>query len=453
MSMTDFTIISRSLSTRRFSTIVTVATVGVAVALMLVLLSMRDAGRQAFERGSGNMHLLVSGDTSPLAAVLNGVFYANAPARPLTFAQYQKLADDPRVDFAIPTQVGDSYRGLPVVATTAEFFSKFQPVEGQAWALSTGRLFEKDFELVVGSKAAETSGLKLGDKVSVTHGTGDSRSGGAGHVHDEFKCTVVGVLKPTGSPHDRALFTTLGSSWAMHALDRLEREGKIEHHHEHGGHEEHADHDDHDHDHDHAHADENPVIELSDADKLITGVYVRMATRPGANVSAVLPQFASELRKQTGFTVAAPSDEVRRLFTIVSNIDQVFLGIAAVVMLSSGVGIMLALYNSMNERRRQVAVLRVLGCSQMRVFGLVVTESAVIGLLGAVCGVALAVIGAGVVAGVLKERLGLVIQPTFTASWGLGVIVATVGLAALAGLIPAVMAYRTSVANNLKPMG
>jgi putative ABC transport system permease protein len=446
MSMTDFTIISRSLSTRRFSTVVTIITVGVAVALMLVLLSMRDAGRQAFERGSGNMHLLVSGDSSPLAAVLNGVFYANAPARPLTMAQYQKLADDPRVDFAVPTQIGDSYQGLPVVATTAEFFTKFQPEEGRAWSLARGKFFEKDFELVLGSKAAEITGLTIGASVSVTHGTGDSRNAGApAHVHDEFQYKVVGVLDATGSSHDRVMFSTLGSSWALHALDRLEREGKVKHDHGHDHGHGHS----HDHDHDHV----NPVIEVTDADRLITGVYVRLATRPGASVSAALPQLASELRRQTGFTVAAPGDEIRRLFVIVSNIDQVFLGIAAVVMLSSGVGIMLALYNSMNERRRQVAVLRVLGCSQMRVFGLVITESAVIGLLGAVAGVVLAVVGGMIVAGVLKDRLGLVIQPVYTPSWTVMVVVGTVLLAAAAGLIPALVAYRTSVANNLKPVG
>lgn len=438
------TIISRSLSARWFSTIVTVVTVAIAVALMMVLLSMRDAGRQAFERGSGNMHLLVSGDSSPLTAVLNSVFYANAPARPLPIGMAEKLAADPRVEFAIPTQIGDSYKGVPVVATTPEFFTKFQPDDGGSWKLQRGKFLEKDFELVVGSQAARQTGVTIGSKIALTHGTGDSRAGSAGgpapHVHDEFRYNVVGILEPTGSSHDRAMFSTLVSSWSLHALDRMEREGTLSH----DGHN-HA----HDHDHDHA----NPEITLTEADKLITGLYVRLATRPGMGVTAVLPQVASELRRQTGFTVASPTDEIRRLFVIVSSIDQVFLGIAAVVMLSSGVGIMLALYNSMSERRRQIAVLRVLGCSQVRVFGLVLTESAIIGVIGAGVGMVLAVVGASVVAAVLHGQLGIVVRPVFTLEWGLGVVVTTIGLASLAGLVPAVMAYRTSVANNLKPIG
>src|SRR5688572_26831359 len=106
MAMTDLTIVRRSLAARLFSTATTALTVAVAVSLMLVLLSMRDTGRRAFERGSGNMHLLVSADVSPLVSVLNGVFYANAPSRPLTWTQHQRIAADPRLEYAIPVQQG-----------------------------------------------------------------------------------------------------------------------------------------------------------------------------------------------------------------------------------------------------------------------------------------------------------------------------------------------------------
>src|SRR5262249_20833227 len=126
--------------------------------------------------------------------------------------------------------------------------------------------------------------------------------------------------------------------------------------------------------------------DLIDEDKKITGIYMRVVTPPGSNVSAVLPQVFDRLRKEPGITVASPSQEIRRLFGIVSNIDQILFAMAGVVMISSGIGIMLALYNSMEQRRRQIAVLRVLGCSRPRVFGLVLTESALLGLLGGAAG-------------------------------------------------------------------
>src|SRR5687768_15199732 len=132
MALTEFTIIRRSLGARLFATGATVVTVAIAVALLLVLLSMRESWRRAFDRGSGNMHILVSRDASPLVALLNGVFYANPPQRWLGWSEYERIATEyapaESSAYAIPVQYGDSYRGSPVLATTRAFFEKFQPL-------------------------------------------------------------------------------------------------------------------------------------------------------------------------------------------------------------------------------------------------------------------------------------------------------------------------------------
>jgi putative ABC transport system permease protein len=445
--VTDFTIILRSLRARLFSTLVTVLSVGVAVALMVTLLAMNRASREAFTRGGGNMDLLVSGDSSPLAAVLNGVFYARAPSRPIPWARYERIAADPKVDWAVPLQQGDSYKGQPVVGTTPEMFTKFRPSETRAYAVEPGgRVFERDFEAVAGAQAARRAGLRVGDKVHLTHGTSDAREA---HTHEEFTFTVVGVLEPTGTPHDRAVFVSLNSAWMVHAHERREREGG--HDADHDADHDH-DHDDHDHDHDQDHA--NPTVELTDADRLITGIYVKTASRAGRTASAAMPQLAAELRRDAGLTVASPSGEMAWLLdNVVSNVGQIFLAMTGVVILSSGVGIMLSLYNSMAERRRQIAVLRVLGCSRGRVFGLVVTESALIGLMGAGLGVLLALAGGAAVGEALRRKLGLIVEASYGPEWVLGVALGTVLLGALAGVIPAILAYRTPVANNLRPIG
>jgi putative ABC transport system permease protein len=462
--MTDFTIIRRSMLSRLFSTVTTIATVAVAVGLMLVLLSMRDAARRAFERGSGNMHLLVSRDASPLESVLNGVFYARPPQRPIDFAKFSEIAsipplgksDDPRLDdgFAIPVQQGDSYRGFATLATTREFFEKFRPAATQPWKLAAGRFFEKELEIVLGARAARGTGLKLGDRVSLTHGSGGSRGGGGTHEHDEFKFEVVGILEPSGSAHDRAVFTDLNSAWLLHAFDKreaAEREAGGAAPDEHASEESHAD-DEH---HGGEGGDEAPLTlaDLTDADRLITGIYIRAQTRKGSEASPVMQSISDMLRRDTSITVASPSDQIRKLFQIVGSIDQVFLAMAAAVMVSSGIAIMLALYNSMEQRRRQIAVLRVLGSSRGRIFGLVVTESALLGALGAAAGLLLSLIGALIVARVMKQRLGLIIEPAFAPEMVLAVLLGTIILAAAAGLVPAIMAYRTSVAKNLRPIG
>ncbi len=433
MALTDFTIVRRSMTARPFSTVTTIITVAVAVGLMLVLLSMRDASRQAFERGSGNMHLLLSRDSSPLVSVLNGVFYANAPPRPITWQEFRALTDTSNpdnfvaagLDWAVPVQLGDSFRGLPVLATSADFFSKFRADPEQPWRLADGRYFERELEIVVGGTAARRTGLRIGDTVIVTHGLprrGDADSAGAApHEHTEFRFRVVGILEPTGSSHDRALFMNLESSWLMHAFDRRLAEE--------------------------ARAGVPTVADLQDRDRLITGVYLRVVDNRA--YQAVF----DALRRDGRFVVAAPSNEIKRLFDIIGNIDQIFLAMAGVVMVSSGIAIMLALYNSMEQRRRQIAVLRVLGCSRPRVFGLIVTESAVIGLIGAAAGVALASAGGLMVSTVLRQRLGLVVEPKMPMDAIAAVVLATIALASAAGIVPALVAYRTPVAKNLKPLG
>lgn len=437
MSMTDSTIIRRSMTSRMFSTVTTIITVAVAVGLMLTLLSMRDAGQKAFERGSGNMHLLVSRDSSPMVSVLNGVFYAGAPARPIQWAEYQKLAESLPLEFAIPVQLGDSYRGLPVLATTAEFFTQFKPDPELGWRLREGRYFEKELEVVLGATAAHETGHAVGDTLYVTHGVG---KGPATHVHEEYAFKVVGVLEPTGSSHDRALFINLDSTWILHAHDRIVGEC------------DHESHETGEHDHEHVH-EPITVADLEDQDRLITGIYMRVLTRPGQEATAVLPQVFSMLRADPTITAASPTDQIRQLFGIVSNIDRILVAMAWVVMISSGIAIMLALYNSMEQRRRQIAVLRVLGATRQRIFGLIVTESAMLGLLGAIAGVGLCVAGSFAVAAALKERLGLVVDPALALEPTLVVVVATIGLAALAGIVPGLSAYRTSVARNLRPLG
>ncbi|HVU62506.1 MAG TPA: FtsX-like permease family protein [Phycisphaerales bacterium] len=448
--MTDFTIILRSLRARLFSTVVTAITVAVAVGLMLVLLSMSDAGRQAFNQGTGNMHLLVSRDASPMVAILNGVFYANPPQRPIMWEKYQEIAANPLLEWAIPTQQGDSYEGFPVLATLPEFFTKFTPNENEPWKLREGRFIRgaKDplpagekgpdrpdayaYEVVLGSAAAKGTGLKVGDEIFLTHGINASRQLGAPqeeapHVHKDFSYRVVGILMPTGSAHDRALFTHLDGAWVLHAHDRRKD------------------------------ADESvtktTLADIEPGDRKITGIYLRVLTRAGAQGSASLPVVYDQLRRDSSITVAQPKQQIDTLFRIVGNIDSIFVALAAAVMLSSGIGIMLAMYNSMNERRRQVAVLRVLGCSRGRVFGLILTESAMIGVIGAVAGAGLAVVGGFLVAGVLKEQIGLSVTPVFSAPAIMTVVLATVALAAVAGVIPAILAYRTPVANNLRPIG
>jgi putative ABC transport system permease protein len=420
--MSDLAIVLRSLQTRLFQTLVTAATVAIGVGLLLTLLSMRESGRDVFKRGSGNVDLLVTAEPGSLVSVLNGLFYAGAPANPIPWSRFVEIRDGYPWQWAIPMQQGDNYRGYPVLATTSDFLTRYEPEPGVPWRMAEGRVFESPFEVVVGAEVARATRLGLGDRLTVTHGSGGSRED-HGHSHDEYDYTVVGILEPSGSAHDRALFSDLDSSWVLHAFDRHEREGR------------------------HVHVG---VDDLEEVDRAITGILLKVPSRGGT--SAALPQQFVRLQRE-GFTVAQPAQEIGRLLAIVGNIDGLLVAMAIAVLLASGVGIMLALYSSMDLRRRQVAILRVLGASAGRVFSIVLTESALIGLGGALLGVGLAAAGSAIVASTLVERLGLVVPWSLDARLALIVVLGTTLLASLAGLLPAMLAYRTHVADHLKPIG
>lgn len=428
--MTDLSIIRRSLTSRLFSSTTTIITVAVAVALLLVLLSMRDAGRRALERGSGNMHLLVSADTSPLTSVLNAVFYAKAPARAMPYDRATALADNPLVEWALPVAQGDNYKGYPTLAVEPSFFEKFEPIAGGdaqgsgRFRLASGKFPApgEHFAVVLGASAARGTGLSVGDKLVITHGTGAAAE--SGHVHDDHPFTVSGILQPTGTAHDRAVFISLVSTWIVHADDFRHSRGDKE---------------------------EPTPDNLRAGEKLITGIYTRARGRDAGNAPATLPQLFSELRKDPTINVASPSQQIDQLFVIVGNIDKLFLAVAAVVMLSSAVTIMLVMHTAMEARKKQIAVLRVLGASKGRVFSLALTEAAILGLLGAALGVLLAVGGVILTAGAVRKQLGLVIEPRVEVTWAIVLLAAAIVLACLAGLIPAWRAYRTNVLANLRP--
>ncbi|MBC03264.1 MAG: hypothetical protein CMJ34_08185 [Phycisphaerae bacterium] len=454
--MSDIRLILRSLFGRPTSTVVTVLLIAIAVALLLSMRSLREAGRASFTRGVGNAHLIVSAEASPLVTVLNGLFYANPPRAPLTQAKVSEIVDGFPWAMAIPTQLGDSFLGHPVVATTPAFIDTFEPAPGEPWRIARGRNFEGPFEVVLGSRVARETGLDLGSRLHLTHGTGRSRESGdpvvldpegidldeapigahdhghdhihcdeEGHVHDEVIFEVVGVLEPSGTHHDRVVVGDLEGGWLVHAFDRRAAEGRPE---------------------------PTSVDDLEEADRLVTGLLLRTPTRAGRGSSAIVQQAFDRLRRDPAITVASPSTQVNNLFGIVADLDAVFLALGAGILVSGAFSVMLALWNSMELRRRQIAVLRVLGCTRGRVLGLVLTESAIIGLIGAGVGVLLAIAGGDLAAGLLASRTGVVIEPSIEVRGAVLVSAATVVLASLAGLAPAVRAYRTPVADHLRPL-
>jgi putative ABC transport system permease protein len=330
---------------------------------------------------------------------------------------YQAVRDDPRIDLAVPYAVGDNYRGFRIVGTTLDLFTEVELAAGRGLAVEAGgRLFEPlAREAVVGSFAAQRLGLRIGDSFNPYHGIAFDES--KRHL-EEY--SVVGVLRPSNTPADRVIWIPIEGIYRM------------------SGH----------------------VLRGSgDSYRPEEGAAIPDEHK---EVSAVMLRFASP---QTGFLLDQTINKQGKVATLAFPIGAVmadFFGklgwmhrvltlVAYLVVLVAAGSILASIYNTMNERRRELAILRALGARRRTVFSAIVLEAAAVGGLGTLVGfgVYLAIFAAA--AAIIRAQTGVVLELTAfhpVLLWGPAAVVC---LAAAAGVVPAVKAYATDVADGLTP--
>ena len=359
--------------------------------ICLVLLFSTQVGDRLMRDAEG-IDLVVGAKGSPMQLILSGVYHLDAPTGNIPLAEARKLASNRLVKQVIPLALGDSFRGYRVVGAPHEYVALY------GGKLASGRLWEAPMQAVVGAEVARATGLAVGAKFVGAHGLGES--GGDGHEQHPFE--VVGTLAYTGTVLDRLVLTSIESVWDMH--------------------EEHA---------------AKPGDEAS---REVTVALVRYASPLAA---ASLPRFIND---RTAMQAASPALETARLLRLVGvgvEVLRIF-GYALVVV--SAVGVFVALLNAMRDRRYDLAVMRVLGASPARLFGIVLLEAVLLALLGALLGIALGHAAAeGVGAWMAANHQPAITGADFVAgeAW-LPVLAAVTGVLAAAG--PSWAAYRTDVA-------
>jgi len=451
----------RSLTQRALASALTGFSMALGVALVVAVLVTYHVISDSFQRSAGiGYDVIVGAKGGKLQLVLNTVYHLSTPVENIPYSVLHELNEGkfkPYVTRAIPYCLGDNYQGQRVVATVPALFAETQYTPGKKYAFHEGRNFEADhyFEGVVGALAATRTGLKVGDTFRPTHGVSDD---GQGHEHDAFK--VVGILEPTGTPNDRAIFINIEGFYLLenHAKpveasedptpqdapqgnntppDSSLQASPLEKGHEHDA----VKKADHDHDHDHEDHDHQP---LPEDQRELTAILVRTSS-PVASIQ--LPNLINE---GTSAQAVLPIREIRGLFdAIVSPIETVLLILTGLIVVVSGVGILVSIYNSMNERKREIAVLRALGASRSTVRTIVLLESILLSLTGGLVGW---IGGRALIAALsplIAARTGVVIgfPPLIPAE--LALIPGLIILSIVAGYLPAMTAYRTDVAKAL----
>ncbi len=364
---------------------------GLGTVTLMLLITAAIGDRAA--RDAHGIDLVVGAKGSPLQLVLSTVFQADIPTGNIPLAEADALMRNPMIDSGAPLALGDAVKGFRIVGTTPNYLDFYSA------KLAQGQIWQQPMDAVLGATVAAKLKLSPGDSFVGAHGVA-----GNGEMHAATPYHVTGILAPTGSVIDRLVMTPVESVWQVH-----ER-----HHHSDG----------------------------ADA-REVTAVLLH-AKSPLAIVT--LP---FQINSQTNYQAAVPSIEAARLFSTLGLGLTAVRAFAGILIVSAGLGMLIALITRLRERRRELATLRLLGATPWQLFAMVVIEAMLLAALGAILGLAFGhaagwAMGAVLPAGDAMAAMDLRAR---TSEWAIPALALGVGL--VAAILPAVGAYRTAVASAL----
>jgi putative ABC transport system permease protein len=410
-----FLIVRRSLRQHALSTVVTILSAALASGLVMSVFAISKQSEDAFAGGPVGFDAVLGARGSQTQLVLNTVFHLETSPGNIPWSLYQAVKNDRRVSLAIPYAVGDNYFGYRVVGTTAEIFTEFEYVEGKRFEFyGKGRPFNPEYpQAVVGAEVARATGLRTGDVFQPYHGLRFVE----GTQHEE-QYTVVGVLKPTNSPSDRVIWIPLEGVFRMvgHYLRGAGEDYKAV-----------------------------SGREIPDDHKEVSAVMLKLATPMSGR------SLAMEINNQGKVaTLAWPIATVMAdLFNKLGWVSRILQLVAFLVVAVAAGSLLASIYNTMNERRREFAILRALGARRATVFAVIVAESSTIAVLGALVGFGVYFAILGVAAKLVREQTGVVLELFALHPSLYWTPVGMLLVGALSGLLPAYKAYATDVAGTL----
>ncbi|WP_051199993.1 ABC transporter permease [Flavobacterium subsaxonicum] len=414
-----------------------------SVAIITLLILLDEQFEKKFNSNIDGIDMVLGAQGSPLQLILSSVYQVDAPTGNIDYAEAKTWMHSPMVKSAIPLAFGDNYLGYRIVGTTPEYLTKYGA------ALNEGKVFDKNFEVVVGSAIAQKLGVKVGDKFFGSHG-----DAAEGELHEDHAYHVTGIAAPTGKVVDNLILCNVPSVWAMH--DHGEEghgesaEGGDYHEHEGHNHEAVANgeahgHEGHDHD---AHAESE---EHHDHEEVIS--------EEGKEITAVLIQFRGKMgfitwprlvAQNTKMQAASPAREINRLFTLFGIGLDALQYLAYGIMLISGISIFIALYNTLKERKYEFALLRVNGASRLQLLLLVLIESLLLCITGFVFGTIVGRVALSLISGSSESEFKISFNPLEFVWEKEGYLLGlTIFVGILAAVIPAVKAYSLNISKTL----
>ena len=416
----------KSLRNRRVTVALTVLSIALSVALLLGVERIRTQARENFTSTISGTDLVVGARTSAVHLLLFSVFRIGDANNNVRWTSYQAIAARPEVAWTIPLSLGDSHRGYRVLGTNADYFTRLRYARDRTLQFAAGAPFAAADEAVVGADVARNLRYALGQSIVVAHGTGEEAF--LEHGAQPFK--VVGILAPTGTPADRTIHVTLEGLDALHAdppdkpLDPLAAAAKSARGNP---------------------ADAKRIGATPDADRTISAFLVGLKSRAAAlGTQRAVNEYAGE-----PLTAILPGVTLLEVWDLVGTAERALRAVSMMVVATGLAGMLIALLTGLNERRREMSVLRSVGARPAHIFGLILGEAGLLTALGLLLGVVGLYAGLWLGGGWLEARYGVVVPLRAPSGLELGVIALVFLCGLLVGTLPALRSYRYSVADGM----
>ena len=404
-----------SLMARAVTVAMTVLAIALSVALFLGVEKVRTGARASFADTISGTDLIVGARSGSVQLLLYSVFRIGNATNNITWESYQEIAARPDIDWIVPISLGDSHRQFRVMGTTEAFFERYKYRGGQGLVLAQGAPMRDLFDAVIGADVAATLGYRLGDPIVVAHGIASFSE------HDDLPFRISGVLEKTGTPVDRTVIVGLRAIEAIHV--DWQGGGRIP-------------------------GQATPADTLRQMEltpKAITAALIGVESRLGIfSLQRAINEYPSE-----PLLAILPGVALQELWQIVGVAETALVGVSAMVVVTALLGMMAMIFASLSERRREMAILRAMGARPLTILGLLVVEAALMAALGAALGLGLLYAGLVIAQPLVDTAFGLWLPVTAPGWDELRLLLAVVAAGAIVSLLPALRAYRLSVADGM----
>ncbi|BBN82905.1 peptide ABC transporter permease [Pseudoalteromonas sp. A25] len=435
--MTLLKLALKSSYNRRTSVMLTLFTIAISVMLLLSIERVRMDAKSSFSNTISGTDLIVGARTGDIQLLLASVFRIGHSNNAVLWQSYQDIKHRRGVAWTIPISLGDSHKGHAVLGTDDNYFKHYRYGKKQPLQFATGRAFHNAQEVVLGSEVAKKLHYHLGQKIVISHGMGNTSF----HHHDDNPMTIVGILEPTGTPVDKTVHIPLIAVETMHAKTSAPRAIQRKK----NGHDQHETHD-HTDDHGHQHGSlESAPGDLVGSPKQITAFLMGFDS----------PLYTLQVRRNINqykaepLLAIMPTVTLKELWEMLDIVEKILLLFSMVVVVISLLGMLTTLLATLNQRRRELAILRSVGARPWHIFSLMSFEAIIITLIGCGLGTLGFYVALFAIEPLLQSQFGISLSINPLSSYELTLLGVIMIAGTLMGLIPAARAYFYSLADGM----